>query len=50
MPLVATLWKDLRGGEKGTVWSSFRGGAAAGTPSAVVEAADFLKKRKDPPS
>jgi predicted ATP-grasp superfamily ATP-dependent carboligase len=45
LPLVATILKDLRGNESGTLWSSIRGGERAGRPSAVVEAVDFLNKR-----
>ena len=46
MPLVATIWRDLRGIEREAFWSSMRGGERGGTPHAVVEAADFLNKRR----
>ena len=46
LPLVATIWKDLRGIERQALWSSIRGGERAGRPHAVVEAADFLNKHR----
>jgi len=46
MPLVATLWKDLRGYEREALWSSMRGGKRGGRPHAVVEATDFLNKHR----
>jgi predicted ATP-grasp superfamily ATP-dependent carboligase len=46
MPLVATIWKDLRGSEREAFWSSVRGGERGGRPHTVVDAADFLNKRR----
>jgi D-aspartate ligase len=46
LPLVATIWGALRGNEREALWSSIRGGERAGRPHAVVEAADFLNKRR----
>jgi len=46
MPLVATIWKDLRGIEREALPSSMRDGERGGGSHAVVEAAEFVKQRR----
>jgi len=47
LPLVATIWNDLRGNRREALWASIQGGERTGRPSAVVqEAADFVNQRR----